>query len=191
LQDSPPDELKPQDAARDEWLVLGCQLGDRDAFDALIARWHPPLWRYLARAAGDADRAADMSQDVWVRVISALPRLREPAKFRGWLFGIARRVAMDRLRTKYATPVFEAKELDELAETATADDREVDIERMEAELQRLPPVERDVLVLFYLRELSLADIAAATEIPVGTVKSRLHRARHLLRAQMAATGEQS
>jgi len=191
MQDSISDGLTPQDAAHDEWLVLGCQLGDREAFDALIARWHPPLWRYLARAAASADQAADMAQDVWMRVVSALPRLREPAKFRGWLFGIARRVAMDRLRTKYATPVFETENMAELPDAASAHDRELDIERMEAELQRLPPVERDVLVLFYLRELSLADIAAATEIPVGTVKSRLHRARHLLRAQMASTGERS
>jgi RNA polymerase sigma-70 factor (ECF subfamily) len=190
MQD-PREELTPEEAARDEWLVLGCQLGDRGAFDALIARWHPPLWRYLARAAGNTDVAADMSQDVWVRVVSALPRLREPAKFRGWLFGIARRVAMDRLRTKYATPVFETEDLAELPHAAVVDDPDDDIGRMEAELQRLPPVERDVLVLFYLRELSLADIAVATDIPVGTVKSRLHRARHLLRAQMASAGERS
>lgn len=171
-------------AVRDEWLVVRCQIGERAAFDDLIARWHPLLWRYAVRLTNDPDAAADAVQEVWLRVIRGLATLRDAARFRAWLFGIARRVLMDRLRARYAQPPMEAVELSDLPQAEPDDDREEDLSRLAAELQRLPVVEREVLVLFYLRELSLNDIAEIAGIPVGTVKSRLFRARQLLRAQL-------
>ena len=71
----------------------------------LIARWHEPLWRYLRRLSGNDDAARDLAQDTWMRVFRGIARLREPAKLRPWLFGIARNVAMDRLRAQYAAGV--------------------------------------------------------------------------------------
>lgn len=182
------DERPPADTARDEWLVVRCQLGERAAFDELIARWHPPLWRYVVRLAVDPDTAADVAQDVWLRVFRGLARLRDATKFRAWLFGIARRTVMDRLRIRYAQPVMDAVELDAIAGASPEADLEMDLARMETELDRLPVIERDVLVLFYLRELSLADIAEIAGVPIGTVKSRLFRARNLLRAQLIGKG---
>ena len=93
-----------RDPDADELLAIRCQLGERAAFDALIARWHEPLWRYLRRLANNDDAARDLTQDTWLRVLRGIGALREPAKLRPWLFGIARRVAMDRLRFEYARP---------------------------------------------------------------------------------------
>jgi RNA polymerase sigma factor (sigma-70 family) len=66
-----------------------------------------------------------------------------------------------------------------------------DLEALELELARLPVLERDVLTLFYLQELSLTDVAAVLDVPVGTVKSRLFRARHLLRDELRRKGPRS
>jgi RNA polymerase sigma factor (sigma-70 family) len=176
--------------ALDELVVVRCQLGERAAFDALIARWHPALWRYAMRLTGDADIAGDVVQDVWLRVVRGLPRLRDAGKFRAWLFGIGRRVLMDRLRMRYSTPAFEDVDLMEIPEVDADDDHAEDLSLLEAELERLPMLERDVLVLFYLNELSLIDIAEIAAIPVGTVKSRLFRARRMLKTQLVGKGFQ-
>jgi RNA polymerase sigma factor (sigma-70 family) len=178
------------EGARDEWLVVRCQLGEREAFDALIARWHAPLWRYAVRLTNDRDAAADVVQDVWLRVVRGLTTLRDAARFRAWLFGIARRVLMDRLRLRYAEPAMEPLDLGEIEEPPADEERADDSALLQAELDRLPLLEREVLVLFYLRELSLNDIAAIAAIPVGTVKSRLFRARQMLRTQLTRKGLQ-
>jgi RNA polymerase sigma factor (sigma-70 family) len=104
------------------------------------------------------------------------------------LFGIARRVLMDRLRVRYAAPAFDDVDLGEIADIAVDDDRAGDLALLEAGLARLPVLEREVLVLFYLQELSLNEIAEVMGIPVGTVKSRLFRARRLLRGQLEIKG---
>jgi RNA polymerase sigma factor (sigma-70 family) len=168
----------------DERLAIRCLLGEASAFDELIARWHPAVWRYARRMAGADDVADDLTQDVWLRVVRGLPRLEDPARIRAWIFGIARRVLMDRLRAQYAAPALADIELDTLETAPQDDDLRERIDEMEAALATLPAVEREVLALFYLDELSLTDIASIAAVPVGTVKSRLFRARHLLRTAM-------
>lgn len=164
-------------------LVVRCQLGERAAFDDLIGRWSHPLLRYALNLTNDSELANDLTQDVWLRVIQGLGRLREAAHFRPWLFGIAHRTFMDRLRTRYAMPVDNDTDIEEVAAIEDVGSGE-DLERALATgMALLPMVEREVLTLFYLEELSLADIADALGIPVGTVKSRLFRARSLLRQQ--------
>lgn len=176
-------------ARDDELLALRCQLGDRAAFDELIQRWNDPLWRYLRRMAGNDHDAQELAQNTWLGVLRGLPRLRDPARLRPWLFGIARRVAMDRLRAQYAAPPTEdLTDADALAETG--DTTEEDLAALDQGLRELPLVEREVLTLFYLRELSLGDVAEVLAVPIGTVKSRLFRARHLLRHEMTKRGFQ-
>ncbi|QNH11793.1 sigma-70 family RNA polymerase sigma factor [Xanthomonas sp. SI] len=168
----------------DQLLVVRCQLGERAAFDDLIRRWSGSLHRYALKLGNDPELANDLTQDVWLRVIQGIARLREAAQFRPWLFGIAHRTFMDRLRTRYAMPVDTGIDVDEIAsiDDSGADE---DLERtLTTNLALLPIVEREVLTLFYLEELSLVDIADALGIPVGTVKSRLFRARTLLRKQI-------
>ena len=172
----------------DELLAVRCQLGEAEAFDALVARWHPPLWAYARRLSGSDDAAGDAVQEIWLRVIRALPGLREPSRLRPWIFGIARRTLMDRLRAQYAAPRDADVDLEELEGEGDAAVVEAEEESaaLHAALQRLPVIEREVLVLFYLRELSLAEIAGLLNVPAGTVKSRLFRSRQMLRAEMSA-----
>jgi RNA polymerase sigma factor (sigma-70 family) len=172
--------------ADDELLAVRCQLGEPAAFDDLIARWHGPLWTYTRRLVGHDDAAQEVVQDVWIRVIRGLPRLRDGSKLRSWLFGIARRTLMDCLREEYARPAEPDIDVNEIPAEPFTETAEEDLAELERGLARLPLVEREVLTLFYLEELSLNDVAEALKVPVGTVKSRLFRARRMLRQEMHA-----
>jgi RNA polymerase sigma factor (sigma-70 family) len=167
----------------DELLAIRCQLGERDAFEALITRWHEPIWRYLRRLTNSDDAAADLAQDTWLKVLRGIANLREPASLRAWLFGIARRVAMDRLRRQYGLSVDPDAALEEIAAPDSDAELAADLAALESKLECLPLRERETLALFYLRELSIDEIAALLAIPAGTVKSRLFRARNLLRQE--------
>ena len=174
---------KDQERA-DELLAVCCQLGERAAFDELIRRWSGPLRRYVARVADDADAADEMVQDIWLKVVQGIGQLRDCARFRSWLFGIAHRTLMDRLRVRYGDPITASTDLGEIALEEDDSGREKACREVELGLQRLPITERNVLTLFYLEELPLSEIAAVLAVPVGTVKSRLFRARGLLRQQL-------
>ena len=175
-------ENQQQNRSADELLVVRCQLGEPEAFDDLIARWHGPLWQYIRRMSGRDDEAQDILQDVWLRVIRGIARVRDGSRLRGWLFGITRRVLMDRLRRQYAMPPASDVSTDDLAAEPEPSDREQSLEAIDAAIETLPLIEREILTLFYLRDLSLAEIADALYIPIGTVKSRLFRARRMARA---------
>jgi RNA polymerase sigma factor (sigma-70 family) len=190
MADSTDSHRGADDPAQSELLVIRCQLGERAAFDELIARWHARLWQYARRLTGSDVTADDAVQDVWLRVLRGIGQLRDGAKLRPWLFGIARRVLMDRLRERYGAPVEATVDVDDLA-APPPDFAAADIDVMEQQIERLPVIDREVVVLFYLQQLSLNEIATIAGVPVGTVKSRLHRARRTLRQHLIAEGVKS
>lgn len=172
----------------DALLVVRCQLGEAAAFDALARRWARPLSRYVGGWTRDGDETNDLTQDIWLKVLRGLPRLRDPSTFQAWLFGIAHHAAMDRFRRRYRTPEIAA--LDDPDQFAATDEREALADRegvlaaLERAMDRLPLVERQTLTLFYLEELPINEIARIAGVPTGTVKSRLFRGRDRLRAAM-------
>ncbi|MFG6192605.1 RNA polymerase sigma factor [Nonomuraea sp. JJY05] len=170
----------------DELLVVRAQLGERAALAELVDRWRVPVWTYVRRML-DAERADDVSQEVWLAVIRGLPRLREPARFAPWLFTIARRSVTDRLRSQYAREELAAPDV------VAEDPVEAVVDRAElvSALSELPVLEREILVLFYLEDLSVEDCAQICRIPAGTVKSRLNRARRLLREHLEEKGSRA
>ena len=175
------------DTRRDEMLAIRCQLGEPAAFEALISQWAPTLHRYLLRITGDTDATQDLLQEIWLSVLRGISALADCAKLRSWLFSIAHRCVMDRLRSQYRAqidPDIALEQIvDENSELAHADTRSMVLDG----LAMLPMAEREVLSLFYLQELSLAEIASVIEVPVGTVKSRLFRARKLLRGHFTTS----
>lgn len=186
-----PADQPAHDPLADEWLVVRCQLGERPAFDELIARWQQPLWRYARQLSGSDAAADDTTQDVWLRALRGIARLRDGTKLRPWLFGIAHHVLMDRLREQFRLPLVSEGDMDLEALPASGDDTlelESELAALRDGLARLPTLECEVLTLFYLQELSLDEVAQVLAVPVGTVKSRLHRARRLLRHQLGIQG---
>ncbi|WP_433279138.1 RNA polymerase sigma factor [Pseudonocardia xinjiangensis] len=171
----------------DGLLVVRCQLGEREAFRELVAMWHPVLWRYVRGMVGSPHLADDLAQEAWVAVVRGLPRLRQPERFAPWLFTIARRTVTDHLRQTYKAPETAMEE----ATTVVADDELSGVlttMQIEAGLAALPPLEREVLILLHLEDLPLASCAEVLGVPAGTVKSRLHRARRMLRNLLAEKG---
>lgn len=172
--------------ALDEYLVLLAQGGSREAFGRLAARWSPRLLAFAARSAG-AEAAYDVVQETWESVLRKLRSLDDPARFRAWLYAIAARKCADALRAKYRTRRGAA-----IAQAETMlNDAEIDPDAQTAShldlahaLQRLPPEQRTAIALLYGEDMSVAEIAAVTGVPPGTVKSRLAAARHALRAHM-------
>lgn len=168
----------------DELLVIRCQLGEPEAFDALVLRWHPSLSRYIKGLLPNDNSADDVVQELWMGVLRGIPRLRDPGALAPWLFSIARRAVMTRLRQRYAAAVEVPLGAPDAigAEDIPGDTTEDDWTNLESHLDKLAMAEREVLVLFYLKQLSLQQLSSVLSIPVGTVKSRLHRARRQLRA---------
>ncbi|WP_250028463.1 RNA polymerase sigma factor [Paractinoplanes maris] len=165
----------------DELVVVRCQLGEREAFAELVTAWHGRVERYVGRMLGRADD--DVVQEVWLAVVRGLPRLRQPDRFAPWLFAIARRAVMNRLRDAYAAP--EPAAPDDQPDEASA---VVDRELIAGALAALPAREREVLLLFHLEDLPLDACAQICAVPVGTVKSRLNRGRRLLREELLRKG---
>jgi RNA polymerase sigma-70 factor (ECF subfamily) len=168
----------------DEWLVLQSQDGDVRAFEQLVARWQDRLWRHARRLVRDDTAAWDVVQDAWMSMLKGLRRLDDPGAFAGWAYRIVtfkcvdllrrderRRRAEDRAPTKEADP---------------ADDQEEDeeVRALRAALGELAVEQRAILSLHYREDLGVERIAAILGIPVGTVKSRLHRARAALKKKI-------
>jgi RNA polymerase sigma factor (sigma-70 family) len=167
----------------DELLVVRCQLGEREAFAELVRAWHPVVERYVGRMLGRSDD--DVVQEIWLAIFKGLPKLSRPARFTPWLFVVARRAVMNQLRDAYRRP--EPTPIDEASVADDADDV-VNRETLTGALAALPAREREVLMLFYLEDLALDTCAQICGVPVGTVKSRLSRARSLLHRELQSKG---
>jgi RNA polymerase sigma factor (sigma-70 family) len=132
------------------------------------------LLGYLRRSFGHAEAAEDLLHETFLQALRGLDRLTAAASPRAWLFGIARRVGLAALRRRRMQPLPDGLAA---AEAGQADER---LERMRRAIGRLPPPQREALQLRLVEELSYEEIAAVLEIPVGTVRSRLHNAVRML-----------
>lgn len=159
--------------------------GDREAFGALAQQCLPRLVGTAGLILGSRDAADDAAQEALVRAWRDLPRLREPHRFDAWIYRILVRACHDQRRRHRPTASLAT---DQLA-AGTSPDMADAVARREivaASLARLTPEQRTVLVLRYYLDLSLPGMSAALGIPIGTVKSRLHRALNAIEAAMAA-----
>lgn len=168
----------------DELLVTLVMAGDRAAANRLAARWQPRLMRTARRYLGDDQMAQGAVQDAWISILRDLVRLRDPARFAPWAFGILRRRCADTLRCRIKGRSRSGDEDGEPAQAAAAPDERLAITQAFA---ALPPDQRLTAQLFFAEGLSLGEISEATAVPVGTVKSRLFHARCKLKA--ALTGD--
>jgi RNA polymerase sigma-70 factor (ECF subfamily) len=168
--------------------------GDAEAFSRLFARYQGPIFRYAAHMCGRG-AADDVVQETFLAVLRPSGRFdARRGTVANYLFGIARHVVLGRLSTRELTGMdvdggecaaaIAADEPDALA----AMTRSEAIGAVRLAIASLPPVYREVLVLCELQEVSYLDAAAIIECPVGTVRSRLHRARALLVAKLSAVG---
>lgn len=182
-------------------LILQCQVGLRPGkalFSELIRRYHPHVEKVLYHLAPDWSDRADLAQEVWIRVYRNIKRLQEPSKFRGWLSRITTNLFYDELRKRKRmnAPL-------SLDAPLTVDDGEMDWEiaaddpgpaedmitrefydQLREAIIDLPEVFRTTIVLREIEGMSYEEIAEITGVSLGTVKSRIARARQRLQFQL-------
>ncbi len=184
-------------------LVARCQAGLRPGrlvFAELLRRYQSHVDRVLYHLAPDWQDRADLAQEVWIRVYRNIKRLQEPAKFRGWLSRIARNLFYDELRRRkrVSSPLsLDAPRLlndGELGWEIAADSPGPDenlttrefYEQLRDLIAALPEVFRTTIVLREIEGLAYEEIAELTGVSLGTVKSRIARARQRLQSQLQA-----
>lgn len=176
---------RDSDRIYDEYLVASAITGDRPALSRLVTRWQPRLLRHAWRVLGDAERAKDMVQESWMDILRGLAGLDDVAAFPAWAYRIVtRRCQRSFQRTSRAIVEFDAGEAE--AEMQSVDDEPgelaAEIANVVSAIGRLPALQRVTLALFYIEDMSVAEIAIATDVPPGTVKTRLLHARRKVRA---------
>ena len=171
---------------RDAWLALRCQLGESLAFRELVAEFERPLAYFVTKMIGDQDAAWDVLQLVWIRAFRQIRRLQNPEQIRAWLYGIAHGLAVDHLRKRDSLRRIEREYAEEHPEE-TDDKPAFNTEEVAAVHQALDQLDlrlREVLTLYFIEDLSVAEVAGIVGVPEGTVKSRLYHARQALRERL-------
>lgn len=170
--------------ALDEYLVASARAGGRGGFEMLVKRWQPRLvahaWRLLG---GDREAVRDAVQEAWAEIVLGLHRLRDVRAFPAWAYRIVTR--------RCARQIGQAVRQRQLAADMVLDEQVVpdlgagaDRDRLRRAIRALPTDQRAAVALFYLEDLSIAEVAVALDVPAGTVKTRLMHARRKLRAAL-------
>jgi RNA polymerase sigma-70 factor, ECF subfamily len=157
----------------------------RPTMESLVATCHADVYRFAFRLAGSADDAEDLVQQTFLVAQQHLTELRDVQRARSWLFTILRRLwSADQRRRHPWTATLLEMELNDVAGPSTQE-LEFDEERLRQALGELSDEARAVVLLFYFEECSYREIAAQLDLPIGTVMSRLARAKERLRSRLS------
>jgi len=173
-------------AVRDSALVDAARAGSEAAFETLVDRYRAPVVRLAYRLTHDADEAKDIAQDSFFRAYRRLGEFHPDRPFARWLFVIARNASLDAIRRRrrastLVEPEGNAGTEPGPEEVALRNDEAL---RVHTALEALPAKYRDVLELYYLSGLRYREIALELEIPIGTVKTYISRAKRRLREEL-------
>jgi RNA polymerase sigma-70 factor, ECF subfamily len=165
-------------------------LGGRHSAQKLVDEHYMPLYRYAYRLSGCAAEAEDLTQETFCKAQLNLAQLRDINKAKPWLFRILRNVYLHKARERKNQPMTVLKDMNDVPERAAADPPgEIDSGQLQSVLNELPEVFRTPIVLYYFEDFSYRDIAEQMDLPIGTVMSRLARAKAHLRARLLPAPE--
>jgi RNA polymerase sigma-70 factor (ECF subfamily) len=166
-------------------VARGLQKRDPELLDRLIEQYQYRLFRYLVYLTANRERAEDFFQETWIRVLERGHQYDGKSKFEAWLFAIARHLVIDWQRQKKVQSLDALTDPEDGAPMEIADEngpsplrlvlsREQEA-KVQASLEQVPAIYREVLLLRFQEELKLEEIAKVVETPISTVKSRLYR----------------
>ncbi|WP_340679829.1 sigma-70 family RNA polymerase sigma factor [Paraglaciecola sp.] len=161
-------------------LVFEAQSGNEKAFECLVIFFHPQLINFACNLSGNHALAKDAVQDVWITMSKKLSKLEDPRALKSWLFRALRWRILDLVKAKS----YQFQAIEDTYLSVELDESEIERQQLRKAINKLPDRERSVIYLFYLVELPLAEVALVLEIPQGTVKSRLNKARVSLHQQL-------
>ena len=174
----------------DDDLIALTLSGRGDAFGTLVARYERAVYHLAFRTLREIEEAKDAAQEAWIKAYRALASFRPGAKFATWIFTICYRVCCDRLAKRKR---FSGEEPPDLADPAAGPEAVIeaaeDASRLRAAIAALPEKYRVVITLFHLQGKQYDEIAAVLDLPLGTVKTHLFRAKDLLRAALGPSAQ--
>lgn len=181
---------KETDRAVERALIQRCKSGDIGAFDELVTRYEKRVFNFAFRIAGNYDDASDVVQEAFIRVYSSIGTFREDATFSTWIYRIVTNVYLDerkKSKSHRQTSLDDFIELDENSVTRQIVDDKPSPEQIVESKERdqavqtaidsLPEYQRIIVTLYHMQHRSYEEIAEILGLPIGTVKSRLNRAR--------------
>lgn len=168
----------------DALLLLRAQNGDAQAFADFVSRWHDRLCEHARRLTGQRAAADDVVQETWIAVLAGLGRLADVDAFRTWVYRILSRKAADWVRRRQRQRRLGRAFAEQAVSVSDSKNRSEQIESLDDALKLLAPPLRHAVLLHYVEQFSVEEVAGILGIPRGTVKSRLHNARKQLRALM-------
>ncbi len=186
------------DGFSDAELIVGAIRGGEDSFAELVQRYQRPIISYVYRFLNDYDASLDVTQEVFIKVYNSLDRYSSDYKFSTWLYRIAHNAAIDHIRRhskKEQSIEAENQEGEyQMQLESSRPNPEEDRERsewrneIEAVVKCLPVAYRELIELRHGKDLSYVEIAEITDLPLGTVKNRLFRAREMMREMLVERG---
>lgn len=196
-------EAPHQQRISDEALVAACRRGEAAAFGRLVTRYQDRVYNLILRMVGHGEDARELTQDAFLHALQSLTRFKGESRFYTWLFRIAVNAALSHRRRTARAGFLSLQQLkdetgiepdlprpDRHDEDGPADCQRNEVRRLVAEaLETLDPDARAIVVLKDIEGCDYQQIGAILQIPLGTVKSRLHRARMELKARLAETME--
>ncbi len=204
MDDAAPRPARPRAtvSAEERALIERCKRGDIGAFNDLVRRYEKQVYNFAYRLTGNYDDANDVAQDAFLRVFNAIGTFRGDSSFSTWLFRITTNVFLDERKKAKAHPQTSLDEYLELGESSVARQIEDPSPSPEAVLEEseraqilrqavggLPEYQRAMVTLYHTQQKSYEEIAEIMDLPIGTVKSRLNRARLALKEKLSGIRE--
>lgn len=166
----------------EDYLVTSARLGDRAAMIQLVELRGPRLLVHAARLLGDREEARDAVQDAWIDIFRGLGKLRDIRAFPAWATRIVTRRCAGLIRTKQSQRALVTALVHDCEAVVENGGMEaIEATQVRCAIAALPPEQAATVALFYLEDMSVADVSVAMDVPVGTVKTRLMQARTKLR----------
>lgn len=163
---------------------MGWLGGAKAGIETLVADHYEALYRYAFRLSGGAQLAEDLTQDTFCQAQKNLHQLRDHAKAKSWLFSILRNAFLHRLRSARQEKEISLDGIGDLPDRCADPGLPIDADQLQQALQMLPEAFRTPIVLYYFEEFSYKEIAEQMKVPLGTVMSRLARAKTFLRQRL-------
>lgn len=182
----------------DAELIVKAIGGREDGFEELVRRYQRPITSYVYRMLGNYDASLDVTQEIFIKVYNSMARYSSEYKFSTWVYKIAHNAAIDYLRrNSVSQQSLETENQDgsyelqiESKRLSPEQEREISEWRKEIEsvVKCLPQGYRELILLRHSQDLSYDEIAEITNLPLGTVKNRLFRAREMMRDMLVERG---
>lgn len=186
------------DKHQDLKTIRRCKRGEEAAFAEILGRYRAAIYNLCYRMTRNSEDARDLGQEVFIKVFSLLDRFDESYAFSSWLFRIATNHCIDHLRRNRLRFLsleggqgadgeeYEFQLPDKGPEPDTVLERKEALERLEEVIAQLPPHYKAITLLRHDQELSYEEISGILDLPLGTVKARIHRARNMIQQMLSA-----